>query len=249
MRTECINGLKIYIVDTDSAEWSLGDGVSGSWSLGDGVDSSVVISQISPARRNIFEKMKNESAKRLSLAATLALREALSEYGIDEAEQEYEYNEYGRPSLKSHPEISFSLSHAGTIALAGILRNSSGRDIIADEGRSCENYPKNLSIGIDIEEIKRANERIAGRFFSEGEKKMLAEASDYKREFTKIWTAHEAFGKALGTGLSLPKASYEAVREGSKLYIRYKADGVNCRDYEIFQSDCCEGYIISVCVV
>lgn len=265
MRTEVINGIRIYIENTETAEFaaardavfSLREEEAGEPGGGDGLQSgsceellrtaslhseeegpesgacadaqsSEAPLCISTARWQAARKMKNGAARELSLAATFALREALRVYGIDEAEQEYCYNEHGKPFLAQHPELFFSLSHAGNLAVAAA-------------GYS--------ALGVDIERIGRANERIATRFFSEGEQRLLEAATDYSLEFIKIWTAHEAFGKALGTGLSLPRGSYEAVRTGDKLLIRYSPAGQPPREYEIFQSECCEGYIISICIM
>ncbi len=160
---------------------------------------NAAMSGISEQRFEQLKKYKNMRALELSLAATMALREGLKRIGLKEADMGYEYNNHGKPFIKGVPGVSFSLSHAGNMAVAVVTEAA----LQAETGNSF--------LGIDIEQTARADERIAARFFSEGEQRLYALAKDRAEMFTKIWTAHEAFGKAVGCGLALEAGSMEYV--------------------------------------
>lgn len=103
--------------------------------------------------------------------------------------EEWQYNEYGKPYLKSGPE--FSISHCkNAIAVA------------VDE------WP----IGIDVESIRPYNESLALRVMNEAEMKEIEDAAELPYEgagdldmkalaFTRIWTQKEAVLKLRGTGI------------------------------------------------
>lgn len=60
-------------------------------------------------------------------------------------------------------------------------------------------------VGVDVEPLDRhivRAEDIAARYFSEGERALLADATDRNAVFLRIWTRKESLGKALGTGLA-----------------------------------------------
>jgi 4'-phosphopantetheinyl transferase len=58
-------------------------------------------------------------------------------------------------------------------------------------------------LGVDIEAIKPRNLRIAERFFTQREQEFLApDQEDALLRFLQIWTAKEAYFKALGTGIT-----------------------------------------------
>lgn len=89
--------------------------------------------------------------------------------------------EQGKPFLDGENAPDFNLSHSGG-AVACIL----GR------GR----------VGIDVQEESEALdvERLAARFFEEGERARLQNAS--RESFFELWTKKEALGKCLGEGLA-----------------------------------------------
>lgn len=154
---------------------------------------------ISRQRYEQLKRYKNQKAMELSLAATMALRAALKEHNLQESRLEYEYNEHGKPFIKGYRNLLLSISHAGNMAVA-----------VAEEFQS-EAEAREALLGIDIEETSRVDEKIVSHFFSPGEQRIFAEAEDRAEMFMKIWTAREAFGKAVGSGLALPEGSMEYV--------------------------------------
>jgi len=97
---------------------------------------------------------------------------------------EFAAMERGKPYLPGFPELKFSLSHSGEMAL-----------IAAAPG---------VEVGADIERVRAVPdcESIAERFFPPSEAAAFAAAGrDREREFFRRWTRIEAMLKARGVGL------------------------------------------------
>lgn len=60
-------------------------------------------------------------------------------------------------------------------------------------------------VGIDVESIAAAREKVITRMFSKGEQAYLDSCGDRDLAFTKLWTLKEAYGKMRGIGLSAVK--------------------------------------------
>lgn len=136
------------------------------------------------------------------------LREILASYaGGHPAELRFNYSEYGKPSLSSHADsISFSVSHSGQRALISVTHGN--------------------PVGVDVEFIRDSVEiaSLAERFFSPSETATLESIGVEKRQeaFFRIWTAKEAFLKALGAGLSRALNSFD-VELDARLDVTLKA--------------------------
>lgn len=155
------------------------------------------LESVSPYRMRKLGLIKNEEDKRRSLGASIALSEALKEYGLEEREMEYETGRQGKPFFRYYPEIHFSISHSGDYALCSI-----GDD----------------EIGSDIERVRSGRERVAERFFAEEELVWIKEASDMKESEARvfrIWTMKESFLKVTGLGMSLPLKDFAVIMEGN----------------------------------
>jgi len=97
----------------------------------------------------------------------------------------------GKPFLASHPRCHFNLSHSGGLICL----------VIDDE-----------EVGIDIEACRPRNyDALARRFFHPEERAWVD--GDIWR-FYEVWTAKEAYLKALGIGLRLPLNAFSVIREG-----------------------------------
>jgi 4'-phosphopantetheinyl transferase len=125
-----------------------------------------------------------------SIVARAALRHILGEaLGRDPRALRFVAGEHGKPALAGG-EIEFNVSHSGErVAIA-----------VADE---------TTAVGIDIERERAMRDvlAVAGRFFSPNE------AAAVERDpslFFSIWTAKEAVIKAIGGGLTINLASFEA---------------------------------------
>lgn len=122
----------------------------------------------------------------------------------------FQYSDRGKPFLagsKQDSSLQFNISHSQAYALYGFTYN----------------HP----IGVDLEYTRNTPDavKIARRFFSQEESKLIEEASDEERaiKFCQLWTAKEAYLKAVGTGLSgslsSVKISLERDREPKLLAI------------------------------
>ena len=107
----------------------------------------------------------------------------------------FQYSDRGKPFLAGSKQdcLQFNLSHSQAYALYGFTYN----------------HP----IGVDLEYIRKTPDavKIARRFFSESESQLIEQASDGERshKFYQLWTAKEAYLKAVGTGLSGSLSSVE----------------------------------------
>ncbi len=83
----------------------------------------------------------------------------------------------GKPYFEGHPEIRFSLSHSGDVAMLAM---------------------SDSEVGCDIEKIKDVDyEAMAKRWFTGGE----VAACDSKENYFSVWTKKEAFLKYTADGI------------------------------------------------
>ena len=134
-----------------------------------------------------WRRVKAESYVRLSdriqcAKAFLLLKRALQEdYGMEEV-PEFVYGPFGKPQLKGHPEIHFSLSHCRTGVMCAV---------------------DSLPVGCDIEAVPpQADEEVMLAAFREEEREAVRTSVRPEIEYARIWTAKEAFLKMEGTGIS-----------------------------------------------
>jgi len=109
------------------------------------------------------------------------LQFALQEAGICPAQQSFTENPWGKPALADREEVQFSLSHSGNRVVCAI---------------------SDTPVGVDVEQ-PRCTPAVARRFFRAEELTSLDPVF-----LTRLWTAKEAFVKALGWGLTIPLNSF-----------------------------------------
>ena len=183
---------------------------------------------LSPYRQQKIALLRHRKDKDRGLGAGLLLNHGLAVYGIQERSAEYEIGEWGKPSLKYHPEIFFSLSHSGDYAVC----------TIGDK-----------PVGTDIERVQEGKLKVADRFFAEEELKWLY-AADEEEEQTlrmfRIWTMKESFLKAIGRGmsLSLKDFSIHVDEESGRARVRHSFDA---KYYYMKEYREIEGYCTAVC--
>lgn len=108
-------------------------------------------------------------------------------YGASDEEVQIKKDSRGKPYVTIRGEKSsdfFNISHTSGV---GVIIFS------------------NHEVGIDIEMIGNADDRIAQRFFQVNEKQYLHDSTDdmeYQRRFYEIWTKKEAYLKWNGIGLA-----------------------------------------------
>ena len=135
--------------------------------------------------------------KRRFIVARSILRQLLSNYlHLNPKDLEFAYSNLGKPSIIQSNKISFlqfNLSHSQEYALFGF-----------------SNYHL---IGVDLEYLRTMSDasKIAERFFSPREFNLISNLplEQQSQLFFKLWTAKEAYLKAVGTGLSGSLASVD----------------------------------------
>lgn len=186
------------------------------------------INSLSPYRQQKIAILKHVKDKNRSLGAGIALDHALETYGLREKSAEYEFGEWGKPSLKYQPNIHFSLSHSGDYAICSI---------------------GDRPMGNDIELIKEGRLKVADRFFAQEELDWMYavqdEAEVTERMF-RIWTMKEAFLKATGKGISLPLHEFAVLVDEAQNRIRVKHN-FNAKFYHMKEYSEIVGYRVAVC--
>lgn len=148
----------------------------------EGFDPAEYARFYSKLRCEKMKRLKRESSVRQSAAAELAFRAAVkaaTTAGLPVAEDEtYTYLKNGSP----HMEKGFlSLSHTDGAAAAAFSLSP---------------------VGIDIERIRRVDQRIANRVMNEAEFREYLKANDRAERLLTVWTAKESCAKLTGDGLS-----------------------------------------------
>ena len=116
------------------------------------------------------------------------LQYALEQAGIPAGQQRFTENPWGKPLLRDRADLHFSLSHSGTWAVCAV-------------GAS--------PLGVDVEP-PRCTMAMARRCFHPSEIEALKrlEPEAQPEALGRLWTAKEAYLKALGRGLTQPLNSF-----------------------------------------
>lgn len=147
-------------------------------------------------RREKTLRYRFVQGRKESTFAYLLLCEMLNDYYSIKEPPVFTYNEHGKPSLKDHSDVYFSISHC--------------KDAVAC---AVDSKP----IGIDIELLGRYSEQVARYCMSDSEMQTILSAEDADMAFTRLWTMKEAYLKLTGEGVSsdmgevLNKAKMEKV--------------------------------------
>jgi 4'-phosphopantetheinyl transferase len=131
--------------------------------------------------------LRASDRQRFTAARGILRRLAADYLKSSPAQIRFAYGEKGKPALFDGDGLVFSLSHCADRAIYA--------------------FGWDREIGIDLE-LPRPGADVAGlaaRFFSKAEAARLASLSKAEQEsqFYRLWTAKEAYAKALGKGLSL----------------------------------------------
>ncbi len=183
---------------------------------------------LSPYRQQKIASLRHKKDKNRSLGAGIALDCALRAYGLRERSAEYEFGEWGKPFLKYHPDIHFSLSHSGDYAICSI---------------------GDRPVGNDIERVKPGALKVADRFFTSEELDFLYAGQDDEeimQRMFRIWTMKESFLKAVGRGISLPMGEFSVAvdEENNEVLVKHI---FNDKEYHMKEYHTIPGYRVSVC--
>ena len=186
------------------------------------------LSLLSPYRQQKIALLKHRKDKNRSLGAGVALDHALEMYGLGEREVEYEFGEWGKPSLKYHPAIHFSLSHSGDYAICSI---------------------GDKPVGNDIERIRMGRLKVADRFFTPEELAFLYAVQDDEeitQRMFRIWTMKESFLKVTGKGISLPLRDFAVMvdEEADRIRVKHTCSAMY---YHMKEYKEIPGYRVAVC--
>lgn len=140
-------------------------------------DLQQALEHVSQQRREYALRYRHERDQRLCIAAYRLLIRALKlEYGIVEV-PEFVYDNHGKPFLKGHPDINFSLSHCHEAVACAL-----------------SDHP----VGIDIETTEHYSIEIARQVMSDDEIKQIEESAQPEVTFTRLWTMKESLFKLTG---------------------------------------------------
>ena len=158
----------------------------------------------------------------LSLSASLALEKGLNSLSLTQKEASFGLLKKGKPYLIGHPEIHFSLSHAGEAAIAAF---------------------DSKEIGCDLERKRPCSKEVVKRCFAEEEKAYVESSLDQDEAFTRVWVYKESFLKAIGEGIAYPLSSFSTVDGQGNILLRQSGDE---RDW-LIEEIRIEGYIAAIC--
>ena len=183
---------------------------------------------LSHYRQQKIAILRNDRDRNRSLGAGLLLDHGLAVYGLQERSVEYDIGQWGKPALKYHPEICFSLSHSGDYAICTI---------------------GDRPVGNDIEHVREGRLKVANRFFAEEELAWLYEAETEEERtgrMFRLWTMKESFLKVIGRGMSLSLKDFviRMDEESGRARVRHSFDA---KYYYMREYGEIDGYCTAVC--
>ncbi len=180
------------------------------------------IKELSKYRIQKSNNFKVEKDRLLSLAAGIALNNGLKEFSLKEKDLEIKEDKFGKLFFENRKDIKFNLSHSEEIAISVI---------------------SSKEVGCDVEKIRKYNEKLASKYFSEEENDFIEKSENKDESFTRIWTLKESFLKAIGVGLISNMNEISIVPNKDKIKILQNIDKRKWRLEEIHIND----YYISIC--
>ena len=166
------------------------------------------------------------SDRKRSLYGHLLSRYAIiKERGLKNTEIKILKSEHGKPYVKEREDICYNVSHSGDHVVCVI---------------------DSLPVGIDIQEVKKADIMLAERFFSKEENDFLNLSKEDKTSlFYEMWSLKEAYIKAVGLGLRIPLDEFAVLRDKDtySLYVK----GIKNDEHFFKRYDILSDYKLSVC--
>lgn len=146
----------------------------------DELDITSALPEVSAQRCEQALKFRHEKGRRLSLAVYLLLKKGLrEEFGITE-NPVFGYSPEGKPFLPDHPDIHFSFSHSGSVALCAIDR---------------------VPVGADVEVPRKITPELTTYTMNDEEVSRITASEDPQMAFLSLWTKKEAVLKLTGEGI------------------------------------------------
>jgi 4'-phosphopantetheinyl transferase len=202
-------------------------------SLLENLKNTLSTDELARANRFHFEKDRHHF-----IAARGVLRMILGSYlKLNPNRLNFTYNTQGKPKIVNEMDydyLKFNLSHSHGLALYAVTL---GREL-----------------GIDIERVRTnlSFEKIAKRFFSPSEFKMLVALPPSERieGFFNCWTRKEAYIKAIGEGLSIPLDQFDVTLNPSDeaKILRIKGDPILASSWSLYPLIPAPGYVGALAV-
>lgn len=153
-------------------------------------DIDTIKKTIAPRYGNKCDRVKNDTTKAQEVLCGLLLRDYLNVT----SDEQLSVNEYGKPKL-ADGSMHFNLSHSGSYVVLAISPHP---------------------VGVDIEQVKRGNMKIAKRAFPADWIYGLNNSADdgsaaFYENFSKYWTLYEAAIKQIGCGFSKKVADEDII--------------------------------------
>lgn len=151
------------------------------------------------SRKLKADRLKQEPAKKLSLAAGMLARQGIAKhFGINPKDIKFRCDQNGKPYAEGL-DIHFSLSHSGDLAVCAI---------------------SDTPVGIDVEKVRHVNTGVAKKWFTEQEQAFVfSDKTKAQRRFFEIWTKKEAYAKRTGAGIPAFK-KFSVIGDSSVYLIR-----------------------------
>ena len=115
---------------------------------------------------------------------------------------EFSANIYGKPFLVNFPNIHYNISHSSRYIACAL---------------------SDVPVGIDIEQLKSFNSKIANRFFAFDEAAYIegAQGCQKMRRFFEVWSKKESRIKWEGKGLHIPLPSFSVISHHDNKQLHY----------------------------
>lgn len=150
----------------------------------------LVLSHVSLQKQHQIKRYYHREDAKRSLVAKLLVRTiACSSLLLQNAELEFQTNEWGKPQLAGREHFHFNISHAKDWVVCAV---------------------DTVPVGVDVEYIHSVDLAIAKQFFSPSEAEDLVKKPKEEQlgYFFDLWTLKESYIKAQGKGLSIPLDSF-----------------------------------------
>ncbi len=150
-----------------------------------------------PGCERLLKYVKAEDRIRGLIGQMLIRKLASDASSVPFREISFAAGPYGKPSIADAAiRLDYNISHSGEWVVCAI---------------------SDAPVGIDVEQITKADLDTAKHFFAPAEYAFIVDAKDAVRQqerFFSVWTAKESYIKALGMGLSHPLDSFSTVADG-----------------------------------
>ena len=190
-----------------------------------------MLSALMPKRVSKAARFRFEKDRLLSLAAGYMMMRAP---GL-KSEDDLLVTENGKPYASGYP--AFNVSHSGELAVLAIA-----------DGADSAMQGTDISLGVDVEQIKKRNMSVAKRAFTERERTWMNAVSDVtdpeeerSLRFHRLWTLKESVMKATGLGFQMDMLSFEVLEAVDGVPIKIGEE--NCYMTSLRKDE----YMISVC--